>query len=296
MSADSQLVVPTASLSYRDEPLDLHALKQYDLRIELDAGYLRYAVLRAQDARCLLLEEYTWPQELPESERLAYLRGLMEHHEVLPRNFWHSVQVLVDNPSFTLVPAPLYRKEYALKYLELARGTILAHEAVRHQRHADWNLVNVFSLPMALHDYLAGLYPFDTFRVVHHTDLLLDVARPAAEPTFLIALEPDSLTLCYAEDGRLMYCNRFGYQDVKDLIYYVLLVMSELKLNAAQVPVRAFGDIDEGSDAHIALHKYLGQLHIGLPDAVPSPGPHWATRPAHRYLTLFHAVETPALG
>lgn len=290
MNLETTAAVLAPTIHFRDEYLDLNALSKYALHLELDAHFLRYAVIDPVGNRCLNFEEYRWGNETADEQVLATLRGIIDQHEILPRNFWKSVQVLVSNPSFTLIPEPLFRKEYAVKYLELARGIALSGETVRHQHHPAWETVNVFSLPTPLHDYLAGLYPFDEFRLVHQTDLLLDVARQFTEKTFLIAVEPTSVTMLYAYKWKLFYCNRFEYRDVKDLIYYVLFVMSELRLNAAQLPVVTFGDIEEGSDAYIALHKYLGQLEVGLPESLAAPRLTGNAHPAHRYVNLFHAV------
>jgi hypothetical protein len=291
MNLETPLSALAPTLHFRDEYLDQTALSRYDLRLELDAHILRCAIVEASENQCRFLEEYRWASNTPADGVLPLIRNVIDQHELLPRNFWKSVQFVVNNPSFTLIPAPLFRKEYAVRYLELARGVSLAGEAVLHERHASWETENVFSLPTPLYDYLAGLYPFDDFRLVHHADLLLDVARQFDDKTFLIAVEPTSVTMLYAYKWKLFYCNRFEYRDVKDLIYYVLYVMSELKLNAAQLPVVAFGAIDVDSDAHIALHKYLGELTVGLPEALKAPRLFVNAPPAHRYVNLFHAVE-----
>ncbi len=283
-----------AVFSLRDPQFNPAAVGSSNLAIELGGQYLRLAVVEARQAQRQVVEEFSLGGTNPDEPLLHDVRHLMSNHDVLTRNFWASVRVTVNNQSFTLVPEPLFRKEYAVRYLELARGTSLVAEKVHHTHHPGWNTVVVFSLPARLDDYLQSVYPFEGLRFFHQMDILLAVAlegKPSGGKHLLLMLEKASVSLLYLEEGRLVYANRFAYRTLNDLIYYVLFALNELSLAPADLDVHAWGQLEPDDATHRGLAEYLPNVHVGdLRSSVPLSGP-FADLPTHRYVGLLKAAS-----
>jgi hypothetical protein len=281
------------AFSRRDPAFGPGAVGTSNLALEFSAGYLRLAVVDAQQTTRRWVEEFSLSGTHPDEPSLHDVRHLMSSHGVLTRNFWNSVRVLVNNQSFTLVPEVLFRKEYAVRYLELARGTSLTAEKVHFTRHPGWQAVLVFSLPTRLDDYLQGVYPFDGLRFYHQMDGLLSLVQEGRPPTgkhLVMALETSSVSLILVEENQLAYVNRFACGTPNDLVYYVLFALNELGLSPADVSAHAWGQLEEGDERYQLLSKYLPDFQIGsLPSPVPLTGA-FADLPTHRFAALLRVA------
>nr|WP_255157882.1 DUF3822 family protein [Siphonobacter sp. BAB-5385] len=130
------------------------------------------------------------------------------------------------------------------------------------------------------------VYPFETIQIVHQVDILLQLSTKITEEGLLLYVEKQAATLIYLQNGRLHYCNRFVYRASADLIYYILFVLHELKVNTEVVQAWAFGEITEASDVYQGLLPYLAQLTLGLPESVAIPELSADQVPSHRMVTL----------
>lgn len=287
---------PTVSpvFSRRDASFVPGAVRTSVMVLELDAHYLRLAVADAPtDAdsthRVRLLEEFAMPGSGGDEPTLHDVRHLMSSHDVMTRNFWQSVRVLVSNQSFTLIPESLFRKEYAIRYLELARGTALTNERVYYTRHPEWQAVTVFSLPARLDDWLMSLYPFEKLQFFHQTDALIELGHDVLPPegkAFLLYLETASVGMVYCEAGRLHYANRFVFRTISDLVYYVAFVLNELKIDPAEITVLAMGQFNANSEAYNELAKHLPGFALRHPSVGASLKDGFADIASHQYAAL----------
>lgn len=281
-------------LSRRDAALTPAAVGASNLTLELHPNYLRVAVVDARSAQRRLLEEFTLSGPTADGPSLHDVRDVVNGYDLLARNFWHSVRVLLDHQSFTLVPDALFRKEYAVRYLELARGTALVGEKVYFNRHPGWNAVTVFSLPARLDDYLQSVYPFEKLRMFHQVDALLALAlegRPPGGRHLIAFLETGSVCLVYLDAGRLVYANRFAFRTLNDLVYYLLFVLEELSIAPGDLDVHAWGQIEPDDETHRTLREHLPRLHVGdLRSSIALAGP-FADISAHRYAGLFRIAS-----
>ncbi len=276
----------TAATHFRQEALSLTSVSSYILTLGLGSQELQISIIDPARNRCLWLDEYALTEVNTEEEYLTAIQRLLSEHELTQKTFWKAVRVIISNQSFTLVPTSLFRKEYAARALSLARGLVTSHESVQHTVHPAWEAVTVFSLPVSWTEWLLEVYPFETIQIVHQVDILLQLSTKITEEGLLLYVEKQAATLIYLQNGRLHYCNRFVYRASADLIYYILFVLHELKVNTEVVQAWAFGEITEASDVYQGLLPYLAQLTLGLPESVAIPELAADQVPFHRMVTL----------
>jgi len=286
----------TPAFSRRDPTFAPAAIPQSTLALELAAQYLRVGVATAGQFR--LLEEFVLDGSPGTEEPSVHdVRHLMSNHNVLTRNFWKAVRVVVNNQSFTLVPEPLFKKEYAPRYLELARGGALTQEKVHFTRHPHWQAVTVFSLPARLDDWLLGVYPFEALHLSHQLDTQLTMAASLATGAaatgrhLLLSIEKRSVGLVLLDDGHLCYANRFAYQATIDLVYYVLFVLNELKINPADLGGQAWGQITPDGEVYRELVGYLPRLRVGEVPLPIEPSGAFADVSLNQYANLLRLLS-----
>lgn len=262
------------------------------LCIDVGRDRLRFLVQDGRRQGCYL-EDYTFPSLLTDPALTDVLPDVFRDHPVLSAGPWQEIRVGVNAPSFTLVPQPLFRKEYASSYLSMMRGSPLpAHEFAHAHAHEAEGFLSVFNLEHPLFDYFSGVYPLQPLTFIHQTGALIqataDLARHSLTPhNVWLYFEDEFVTVIHRESHQLRYCNRFGYKNVQDLAYYILYVLDEQKLPPDTANVVLYGEITPFADAYTSLSQFLPNLSFGHVPPGLSLAPEFDDLPDHRYLSLY---------
>lgn len=278
----------TPAFQFRQEVFSLTSVSSYILTFALSPKDFQISIIDPASSRCLWLEEFGLTETASEEEYLAQIQDIIGQHPLAGKTFWKSVRLVISNQSFTLVPTPLFQKEYAARVLSLARGLAITQESVQHTTHPHWEAVNVFSLPTQLSEWILEIYPLEKIQIFHQADILLELASQLGEQSFMIYFEKQAATLIYVQENRLHYCNRFVYRVPADVVYYVLFVMNELQINAEEVPAWAFGVIDESDEAYQLLYNHIRHLSAGLPEEIHLPKISEEQSTSYRVATLLN--------
>ncbi|GAA3924916.1 DUF3822 family protein [Hymenobacter algoricola] len=253
---------PVAQHFLRDETLDPENLAAYNLYLTAGPAGLRLGVADVRRNKFVALEDYALT---PATSLAGQFRTLAAQHDLLGLPGWNSVRLAVQNRSFTLLPAPLFREGDEAAYLRLHHRGDADHETVLHYRHSSLDTVSIFAAEKTLFDWFRATYP--TGRLVHQTSALLaglTHQSEAATPRRLyLSIGPQELTLVAVRDKRVEFCNVFAFTSAEDLIYYTILVMQELQLNPDQDPVVVWGDLMHDSELFTILRKYIRHVRFG---------------------------------
>jgi hypothetical protein len=262
VTAPASVALPVALLSLRDETLDPVNPAAYNLYLSAGAAGLRLGVADVRRNKFVVLEDYG---PTPATSLAGQFRALAAQHDLLGLPGWNSVRLAVQNRSFTLLPAPLFRAGDEAAYLRLHHHVDADHEAVQHYRHSTLETVSIFAAEKALLDWFHAAYP--TGRVVHQTSALLEgvihQSEAAAPRRVYLSVGQQELTIVAVRDKRVEFCNVFAFTSAEDLIYYTILVMQELQLNPDQDPVIVWGDLVHDSELFTILRKYIRHVRFG---------------------------------
>ena len=248
---------------YRNGLIQHNATNGLHLLLGLDSSRFQMAMIDAQHLNCVGLESYELAENQNEDQTLAKLQQIVEKHDLLNAMFWKSVSLSINNQSFTLIPQALFKKEYAPRYLLLARGTALTEAEEAHfVEHGVIEANNVFSIERKTLAWFQEMYPFQAFKLTHQTSGLIE-ASLRQNNGISVFYEKEAFTMVYVKLGQLMYCNRFQFKTHADFAYYVLFVLKELGLVHQEIELLIFGDIDTDSQAFTELQQFIPSLKIG---------------------------------
>ena len=282
----------TPTVTIRSDSFDAAATAKSVLCIDVGHDRLRFMVQDSRQRGCYL-EDYTFPSLLTDHALTDVLPDVFLDHPVLSAGPWQEIRVGVNSPSFTLVPQPLFRKEYASSYLSLMRGNPLpAHEFAHAHAHEAEGFLSVFNLEHPLFDYFSGVYPLQPLTFIHQVGVLIqataDLTRRLLTPhNVWLYFDDEFVTVIYRESHQLRYCNRFGYKNAQDLAYYILYVLDEQKLPPATANIVLYGEITPFADAYTSLSQFLPNLSFGHVPPGVSLAPEFDDLPNHRYLSLY---------
>ena len=260
----------------------------------LEVGRDRFRFL-VKDSRgqASYLEDYAFPSLLTNQPLTGLLPTIFRGHSVLSAGPWQEVRIGVNSTSFTLVPKPLFRKEYAGSYLALMQGSVLPiHEFAQAYAHDDEGFLSVFNLEHPLADYFSEVYPLQPVTYVHQVSTLLqataDIDRHVLTPdSVYLYFEDELVTVIHRKAHQLQYCNRFGYKNVQDLVYYMLYIFDEQGLNPTEITVSLYGEITPFADAYTELSRFLPHLTFGQTPHGLTLATEFSDLPDHRYLSLY---------
>ncbi len=283
---------PTVKVSL--DSFDEKRIAHCTLCIEIDESRFRFCFIEEETKRCVWLEDYAFDTFLNAREYLAKLKMLVAGHPYLSSDQWKDIRVAVNTHDFTLIPASLFRKEYASEYLQLATGWPAGTESrVLYQLVPKIDAYTIFSIPIPWTDWLLNLFPLQNIEFYHLTcPLIIGALVSHGEyqvPKLLtIHLEQNYFTMILTEEQKLLFCNRFPYQNPAELTYLILFTMDQLAVLPEQTHVKLYGEITPYSELYSELRKFIQELRFGKNPGGLQYIDYFEDIPEHRYFGLLN--------
>lgn len=243
---------------------DIEKLNQYTLSCEISESSFYFEVLDSADNQSVASEKYNFPAIKESISITTYLESIYETHDFLKSLKWKSIEIVIDNQSFTLVPVDLFKKEYTSLYWQLAKGTFISDEEEIHTHtHEDLGIINIYGSNRSLYNWLSNTYPLMEITFKHKTSQLIDYALFTSKAqTAFIYFGNHHFTMVITANGILKFCNRFAYKTSQDLVYYILFTMNELEIEPDEIFLKFYGNINEQSEDFQVISQYLTNIKI----------------------------------
>ncbi|MPR36807.1 DUF3822 family protein [Salmonirosea aquatica] len=291
--SESQLS-PTVKVSQED--FDASRIAQCTLCIEIDETRFRFCFVEEKPRRYIWLEDYAFDTFLNEEGYLEKLKALVSDHPYLPSDQWKDIRVAVNTNAFTLIPTPLFRKEYTADYLQLATGVpVYSDSRVLYHHLTAVDAYTLFSMPGTWSDWLLGQYPLQTIEFYHFTcPLIIGAIASQAEYDFkrlvTIHFEASHFILIYTDGRALKFCNRFTYQNPMEMSYLVLFSLNQLQILPDEVKVLLYGEVTPYSELYTELARFIPKLHFGQNPRLMQYIDEFEDIPEHRYFGLLNTL------
>lgn len=243
---------------------DIEKLNQYTLSCEISESSFSCEVIDSVDNQSVTAEKYNFPAVTEYIVITQYLESIYETHDFLKSLKWKSIEIIIDNQSFTLVPVDLYKKEYSSLYWQLAKGKLVSDdEEIHTYKHESLGIVNIYGSNRQLYNWLSNTYPLMDITFKHKTSHLIDFAVFSSKAqTALIYFGNHHFTMVITANGILKFCNRFVYKTSQDLVYYILFTMNELEIEPDEIFLKLCGNINEQSEDFQVINQYLNNVKI----------------------------------
>jgi hypothetical protein len=265
MMATATLHIPPTN-KFEIPGFDIEKLNQYQLSCEVSDCSFACSVIDVIDNQTIVFEKYDFPESDETNSISYYLQHIYATHDFLKSLRWKSIEIIIDNQSFTHIPAELFKKEYTTRYLQLAKGASITNdEEVHTHLHEDLGIVNIYSTDSELFNWFSGTYPLVELQYLHKTSQLIELAIFSSKAqTAFLHFGNHHFTMVITANGTLKFCNRFAYKTSQDLVYYVLFTMNELEIEPDEIILRLYGNIQEQTEDFDSLSQYLTNVKIGI--------------------------------
>ncbi len=226
-----------------------------DLSIQISANGLSYSYYQRNT------NKYLGIYHIPEINDTAKLITFFEEKSDLRNNEFAKVRIVYCTPECTIIPAVLFNENDTDKIFNLSFGDATKRKPLAIYLPASRNYM-VYGIPEKLNNYLnfafpakltyAQSAPFVDYGFTRH---LLNNDRPLH--TIFTDVYGDYFSVMLLENDKLLLFNTFRYKSANDIVYYLLSIFNQYKLDQAKTHCSVSGFIEKDSIAIIQLRKFV---------------------------------------
>ncbi|PZX17916.1 uncharacterized protein DUF3822 [Breznakibacter xylanolyticus] len=246
-----------------DESFDSQLSSSYYLSIRIAPDGFSFCVLDPIYNRFILFKEGRFKKiDGHWQQTIALLRN-----EPLFLLGFKRKTIVIENDPIALVPNALYRPENAG---ELIDGTYAVDRTGMHILENPMRMVdavNLFMVPDTLHGVIRDLFP--DVRMLHHVTPLLEATMlddySSPERHFVhLYFRHGVFDVLVMGQRDLKLINRFSFSDDNEVVYYLLFVFEQLKLQPGKTDVIVAGDIDLLAARFLLLKSYFKTVKMAV--------------------------------
>lgn len=233
------------------------------MSLRLSANGFAFAIQDQARGKFIALEAYDLGQLSNAGLFTKNLKAIINQHALLRLKFG-SVNVAVANAPATLVPAAVYEESTKHKYLAF-NHQLEARCSIHSDRIRPIDAWNVYAVPNEVYELMQLCFPGFTIRQSSTSLLTAALAqfKHTVEKTLILHIQSDAFEIIVTENNRLNYYNLFKHQSPEDLMYFLMFVCEEVKLNPEQIDTVLVGELEKKSLIYNLLHKYFRNLRFG---------------------------------
>ena len=201
-------------------------------------------------------EEKIEPKKLSEKLDLVINKSQIINSNVI------KVKLIVHNKLSSLVPLNLFQEELSLEYLKfnskLIDGDFAAHDLID-----EIEAVNVFLPFVNVNNYL--LEKFGSFNYYHYSTILIKKLikyNSSKEISIYANIQSNNFHVIILKNKKLIYYNIFDFKEKEDILYFLLFVLKQNKIDQNKYKLSMLGKIKKESETYLLLTKFINNIEI----------------------------------
>ena len=262
------------------------ATASYELSLLVGSDSL-YCLVNDAQLNVLALKSFHFDHPNRDASSASNLKAIFFEDPILKETY-RVTKIAFTTPHFTFVPSKFYdadnRRTYFDNLTDLRSEDETEADSLRNPE-----LKNVYLIDRQLLATASTLFP--TARQSHvFTSLILGFQKIAEHRSGhqVFANVRDGWLQMLFFDGRdLIFANAFSFKTPQDIVYFLLNVYEQFKLNPEVTPLSIGGSLTEDSDIFKFIYRYI--RHVGFVVAPPyfRLGQQFTGVPQHFYFDLF---------
>jgi hypothetical protein len=226
-------------------------LKPYNLTIFFRQNEFSISVF--DDAKRLISSKKTEINLLHTTED-ELVRIMAQEPEI--QQDYKKIRIVCESAHYAFVPKEIFKPEDAEVFLGFQQKKL---EGITIFNFIDdKNIVNVFSVPENLSHALSRFY--EQPQIEHHlTYIANDFAQNMRAQHVFLWLRADFFDVLVFSDNRLQFVNTFKFGTKEDVLYFTMLVFTQLSLDAENTETTVL-NADNQQDVIYLLKQYIKQM------------------------------------
>ncbi|RYZ28584.1 MAG: DUF3822 family protein [Chitinophagaceae bacterium] len=232
---------------------------EHSLLLEIGKDYCTYAVWHKPSQSIDQLQFISF-QETEGEEQLSNILSAIKVSE------FTTVYVCSAMPQSILVPNKFFNSNYE------ALDTIYNQPAQEYfnDRIAEWQMVNIYSVPQAIHRQLQQRFPAAQY--IHaYTPAIKVYNGYVADNQLSVHFTPQYVRVLLKKDTSIHLAQTYYYASPLDVVYYLLKICYEFELDQSSVFIILSGLVEKESNLYTELEQYFTNIHFAHPPEFTLP-------------------------
>jgi hypothetical protein len=259
-----------------DPKFDPNTAADCDLLIKIGPDSFSYAII---DKSCNQVKAVYDQQECEDAG--AALSAKLKSDNYLGLSF-KAVKVAVYTKNSIAIPDELFDPAGLNQYAGYFPGEQSLTLYV--QPLADYGFTSIFNLSEFIEDTLSA--SLTSSKRYDHSAPLLALAKGKTSISLLLDFTARSFNATYVNEGQLVFQRCFQTENAEEFNYYLLLIINQLKMDAAQTVVHLSGIIHLDDANYQCISKYFRDIHFSKSVSNEMNDRILDDMPAHYYSTL----------
>ncbi len=241
-----------------DETFDINQTGNYSISIQAGLNGYAFSVLDPLRNKYILLKHIAFDGEMTPSLLEEKIASIHDSDEFLSREY-KSVLFSFQSPRYTLLPGPLFQKDNLRTYFEF-NHYLEDLDEIHYNRLKGTDAYNVFVIPAEISGIVHRSY--GNVKYFHQATPLIENGLishggKSSRKTVLAAIYGKYADIVVIQGEKLLLCNTFPLKSDADLVYFILYVYEQLKLDGLETPLVISGEIKKNSDVYGMLRSYI---------------------------------------
>lgn len=242
------------------------------LILEIGPGYCCYAFLDII-AKSFDLIRYIVFDEAESEQKLNDVLGQLDVS-------FERVRICSAYEQALITPQQLFKGDYALLDLVFDNGS----RYHMNDRINEWQVTTLYSMPSQIYKILLSKFPFAEF--CHSYTPTLKIYNGFVAPDQVdIHFTTSHFRILVKKDGGLQLAQTYGYKTPLDVVYYLLKIFYEFRLDQSEAFLIVSGLLEKDSALYNELHHYFANIHFAQAPAFSIPGDEY---PQYYFTSLYN--------
>ncbi len=257
----------------------------YELSVLIGSDSIYYWVNDAQ-LNILALKSFHFDHEKGKPQ-LDSFKSIFFDDQLLKQSY-RTTKIVLTSPHFTLIPSKFYNEKEKTAYLQnltsIGHNDFLGADNLKNQ-----TFKNVYIVDKQLVSFTQTTFP--QAKIHHFITPLIEGYQKIAElrqgHQVFANLRDGFIQILFFDGKDLIFVNTYAYQTAQDLIYYIMLVYDQFKLNPETIPLSISGSLTADSDIYKFIYRYIRLVDFVQPPMYLRFGNQFTGVPKHFYFDLF---------
>lgn len=275
-------------LNYIDKSFNRDSTAKCILSVQADQNGLAWFIFDIKLGSYVAFRKYRFDHVHLPGDLLRSIHGVLNRDEYLKLHY-HEVRFLGYSQQSTLVPSVYFDQHAKDDYMAFNHSPGSEDELFSNYIKP-LGIYNVFALPRDLVSLVSGHFKNAGF-LQQATPFLWHLAnqnRLLFKTRVYLGLNNGFFDVAATGNEKFSLYNSFQYVNETDLLYYVLYVYEQLKLNTDQIPLLISGELSTKLTFFETLKKYLPATRYDTVDEMQVLSPELMQMTARKYLNLLN--------
>ena len=204
---------------------------------------------------------YNFDQKILPEKLSEKLNAILKESEI-DQSKIINVKLIICNKLSSLVPDNLFEEKLSLEYLKF-NSKLLENDFAAHDFIEEIDAVNVYLPYVNVNNYI--LENFGSFDFYHYSTLLIKKLvkyNREKESSLYANLQEEDFQVLIIKKNKLLYHNNFDFNTKEDILYFLLFVIEQNKIDINKSKLFLIGKINVESEAYLLISKFIENIEI----------------------------------